>query len=353
MELRTFEIENIIMHLVPGGASLGSAARGVTLCEAAVSLEQAEKTFLEDRIKSALTDNARPVEEDTSLETDTPLLIKNLLHGSGDFIKNSQTIAEALFSCQPPISPGGLLVVIEGRVEKSKCVLVAKLEHEEGVRVEQIENASGKLTYQTEYLKNLILGQGTQVFKVGIFNDVGDDDRLRGNVIDVQHGRHGVASYFLEGVLGCRFVERADVNTQRFFEASEKWFNGLSDMEKSARYEIALLAEMQSSDRNLSPRAFATHHLDVDDRDDFIKEMKIANVSTAPMAKVVTLIAPQIRRVKIQTRRQASVFVPPEMYEDGSLTVSRSDENGLSEITLRDVINSISGAGGKKPKSSG
>jgi hypothetical protein len=161
MELRDFEIVRIIMHLVPGGTRAGLTARGVTLCEAVVSLEEAEKTFLEDRIKSALTDNARPVEEDPSLETESPLLIKNLLNGSGDFIKDSQTIAETLFSCQPPISPGGLLVLIEGRVEKSTCVLVAKLEHEEGVRVEQIENDSGQLTYQTEYLKNLILGEGT------------------------------------------------------------------------------------------------------------------------------------------------------------------------------------------------
>jgi hypothetical protein len=349
MELTDFEIVKIIMHLVPGGAIAAAGARGVTLCEAEVSLEKAEKTFLEDRIRSALTDNARPVEEDPSLVSDTPILIKNLLSGSGDFIQNSQTIAVTLFTCQPPISPGGLLVLIEGRVEGSNCVLVAKLEHEEGVRVEQIENDSGHLTYRTEYLKNLILGEGTKVFKVGIFDEVGEDHRLRGNVIDVQHGRHGVASYFLEGVLGCRFVERADVNTQRFFVASEKWFNSLSDVEKSARYEIALLAEMQSSERNLSPRIFATRHLDVEDRDTFMTEMKIA----APMAKVVTLIAPQIKRVKIQTFRHASVFVPPEMYEDGSLTVSQADENGSSEISLRDAIKSISGAGGKKSKSSG
>jgi len=209
MELSGFQIENIIMHLVPKGR-LNAGARDVIFSEAVVSLEQAEKTFLEDRIKLALNSNARPVEEDPSSSSGTPTLIKNLLAGKGDFIGDSQVIASTLYKCQPPISPSGLLVLIAGLIGKSKCLLVAKLEHEEGVRVEQIENEGGKLTYQTEYLKNLILGEGTQVFKVGFFSETSKDDKLKGDVIDVQHGHHGVASYFLGGVLGCRFIERAD-----------------------------------------------------------------------------------------------------------------------------------------------
>lgn len=52
--------------------------------------------------------------------------------------------------------------------------------------------------------------------------------------------------------------------------------------------------------------------------------------------------------MKVQTLRGATVLVPPDMYEDGALTVEELDD-GLSAVTITDHITAMTGAGGPKP----
>lgn len=350
MDFGTFTIKTSIMHHVPRKARQGDPSSLVTLSEAVITLTTLDAAYLERRIKTTLGGYARPVIEDSSLGSPTPTLAKELIGGAESLVAHSQVIANTLHQSQPWMSPEGLLLVCQGSLSGANCVLIAKVEHEEGVRVEQTRNADNKLTYKAEYLRDLIFGEGTEVFKVGIFSQVADDGRLTGYVVDDQQGRHGVAGFFLNDVLGCQFLERPDVNTQTFFKTAEKWIASLNDPEKSARYEVALIAELQSTKVNLNVGSFARNHLDPEDRDSFIVEAAKAGVSASPIYKDVTLVLSQIKRVKVQTLRNASVFAPPEMLDDGSFSIVTNELTKISEIVIRDEVKSISGASGTPKK---
>ena len=187
---------------------------------------------------------------------------------------------------------------------------------------------------------------------MGVFSAGGarDGEPLRGHVVDDQQGGGGVADYFVE-FLGCKFVLRPDVLTERFFKITQSYSNRVTkgDAETTAEYEIGLLAEMQNQARRLSPQQFAQRHLKPEHQDGYLAKIEEAGIPVAGFNKDTTLITRSIRRVKIQTGRGASVFVPPPMYEDGSVSVEKVDDDSEnSEIVVRDRIASISGASGPK-----
>lgn len=344
----TFTINQIIMHHVPRAGLGDRSAAPIQLSEAPVEVAQQDRIYIQSRMRKALASGyARPVVEAPDEGSPTPALVKDLLRKKGDLVASSQAVAQRLRDCQPGISPDGLLVMVVGTLATTtRCVLIAKVEHEEGVRVQQA-TVSGKLTYKTEYLKDLIFGAGTRVFKVGVFAEVDAHEMLRGHVVDTQQTQHGIASFFRGGVLGCQFLERADVLTQRFLDATEKWIKRVTDPERQARYEVALLAEIQSAAKSISVPAFASQHLEPEDQDFFLSAMEGADVRGI-VPKDTSLVGSRIRRVKVQTVRNASVFVPTEMYEDGSVTISRDAETNISDIHLRDEVRSVTGASGPK-----
>lgn len=347
----TVTVDQVIMHRVPRARRGADDAEPIELSEAPIELREQDKGYLQLRLRDTLGGYARPVQEDTDEDSPTPDLVRALLGGSGgDLVTASQTIATRLREVQPGISPDGLVMVVLGEIDDEPCIVIAKVEHEQGMRVEQTTNEAGLRTYRAEFLRDLIFGQGTKVFKVGIFARSGvAGSLLTGHVVDSQQNANGVADFFLGKVLGCTFVERADVLTERFFTAAQRWVNrSVKDPERAANYEIALLAEMQSGARRLSVRRFASQHLAADDQDGFVAVMTEASVPTREFAKDVALVAPKIRRMKVQTRRNATVLVPPDMYEDGSFAIAKTDTE-VSEITLRDEVRSVSGASGPRP----
>ena len=241
-------------------------------------------------------------------------------------------------------------MVITGELDGEASLIIAKMEHEEGMPVQPTSTVDGKRTYKAEYLKDLILGEGTQVFKVGVFKKSGAQvgEALSGMVVDWQQTGGAVAMYFVD-FLGCMFVQRPDVLTETFFKETQRFIHraGRGDPEKTAEYEIALLSEMQSGARRLIPETFAQLHLRKEDRDDYLGSMSSAGLPVKGFPKANDLVQATIRRLKVQTARGATVFVPPDMYEDGSLTVEEIDEE-LSAVTITDRITGMTGAGGPK-----
>jgi hypothetical protein len=215
------------------------------------------------------------------------------------------------------------------------------------MRVEPTTNSKGQRTYRAEHLRDLILGDGTRVFKVGIFLKAADGG-LDGHVVDDQQTFGGVADYFIH-FLGCQFRQQADVQTETFLNLAQKFFaqRTKDKPETNASYEIALLAELQSGADKIRPEKFAADHLDDDDQDLFLQRVRDAGLPTKSFRKDVTLVKSRIRRMRIQTERGADVFAPPGMFDDGSVSVEKSDGQD-SVITVRDTVTKMSGASGKR-----
>lgn len=334
------------MHPVPNGQGSEDESQ-LEYSEAPIELNAEDGAFIQRRLRQSLSRYARPVVEDKDVASQVPEMVRELLVSSNSLIEHSRVIARNLYLKQKWSSPGGLVMTVIGEHTGVRCVVIAKMEHQEGMRVEQTKNAQGLRTYKAEHLKDLILGDGTRVFKLGLFSASGQD-LLDGHVVDDQQRFGGVADYFIE-FLGCRFRQKPDVVTERFFKTAQKFISNRSqgDPEKNATYEIALLAEMQSSSTAIQPEQFAADHLEEDDQDLFLQNLHDAGVPTNSFRKDNTLVKSKIRRMRITTDRGADVYAPPEMHADGSVAIESSND-GPSIITVRDNVKRISGASGKR-----
>ncbi|MBV5244374.1 nucleoid-associated protein [Mycolicibacterium sp. PAM1] len=347
LEAGTFKPVEVIMHPVPSGRG-NEDGSPLEYSEAPIELNAEDSAFIQRRLRQSLSRYARPVVEDKDVASQVPGMVRELLASSESLIEHSRVIARDLYLKQKWSSPGGLVMTVIGEHAATRCVVIAKMEHQEGMRVEQTKNAEGRRTYKAEHLKDLILGDGTRVFKLGLFT-ASDQDLLDGHVVDDQQGFGGVADYFIE-FLGCQFRQKPDVVTEKFFKTAQTFITNRSqnDPEKNATYEIALLSEMQSSSTAIQPEQFAANHLEEDDQDLFLQNLRDAGVPTNTFPKDTTLVKSKIRRMRISTERGADVFAPPEMHADGSVAIENSADGG-SLITVRDNVKRISGASGKRP----
>lgn len=342
-----FKPVEVIMHPVPKGKA-PDGSDPILYSEAPIALTSDDRAFIQRRLRHSLGGYARPVVEDASLGSAVPDMVRDLLESSSKLVAHSCALARELHLEQKYVSPGGLVMTIIGTVGMSRCVVIAKMEHQEGMRVEQTTNDKGQRTFKAEHLRDLILGDGTRVFKVGIFVKP-DDGELDGHVVDDQQTFGGVANYFIH-FLGCQFRQQADVQTEAFLNLAQKFFaqRTKNDPEANAAYEIALLAELQSGSDKIQPEQFATDHLRDEDQDLFLQRVRDAGLPTKSFRKDVTLVKSRIRRMRIQTERGADVFAPPDMFDDGSVTVEQGDEGATSMITVRDAVTKMTGASGKR-----
>ncbi|WP_231988514.1 nucleoid-associated protein [Nakamurella panacisegetis] len=338
------------MHQIPNGRRTEDDADPIEYSEAPIELDAADRAFIQQRLRATLGGRARPVIEDVGLASPSPALIKGLATLTGNLVKDSAQLASMLFAQQKAVSPGGLVMTVIGAVDTGPCVAIAKMEHQEGMRVQPVNTATGLRTYKAEHLRDLILSEGTRVFKVGVFpaSSANAGSLLGGVVVDDQQVHGGVAQYFIE-FLGCKFVQRADVLTETFLKATQKFIRVVTkdDPEANAEYEIAVIAELQGNSDRVMPTSFAANHLRPEHQDEYMAAIEAAGLPAQSFEKDTTLISSQIRRIRISTARGADALVPPDMYQDGSVQVSETETGGQSTITITDRITKMSGAGGK------
>jgi hypothetical protein len=203
-----------------------------------------------------------------------------------------------------------------------------------------------KRTFNIEHLRELMLTSKTKVFKIGLFvKRDGSDGGIEGAVSDKQRGylpKTEVADFFLKRFLGCNLVEAPDVSTKRFFNATEEFINEeVDDPLRKARYNIALLAELNDTGTVLRPRDFAQRHLDVDDRQRYITFLETKDVPTTAIQKDKTLIAGQIQRLQIDFSSGLAVLGSPESFRE-HVQMSQLDD-GRTRVQIEDRLNRVHG----------
>ena len=339
-------IDRVIFHLVPSRPASSTALPELSGRESA--LDSTALNYFRRKLMSTLTNSAYPVVFDDSTSSIVPsLVLKNLSGANQDFIKDSQDIATHLFQMQPGSSPPGMLAVIEATLRGSRALAIVKLEHEEGARAFP-DNREGLRTFVLEHLPNLLLTSKTRVFKAGLFIQEGaDPDSVDGRVSDVQAAqslRRGVADYFLRRFLGCELREDPAVTTQNFFVSAENWLNtAISDPDKQAKYVIAVLTEMRRNVDTLSPRSFATDHLDTEDRQGFLDHLNANTVPLNTFPKDVDLIGSRLRKVSMDLESGLIILGSPDVFADK--VQMRNLDDGQAEITITDRVKNMRSRG--------
>ena len=333
-----------------------SGAGTPVLSQAESTLEPDQRAYIQDRIRRALGKHARPIVEEAGTSP-VPAQVKQYLEAGEALLPTSVALVERLQAVQSGISPAGIFVAAAAELDGDPALLIAKLEHERGVRAEQKTLPDGRTTFDVQYLQDLLFTTGSRVFKVALFtkSDIqqaveeelapkASASTLSGMVVDQQVQGSSVAAFFLTQFLGCRFSERADLLTERFYKAAESWINTVENDEKKGRYQVALLGEMQSNRVTLSVDKFASDHFDVEDRDDFVASMRGSSVPAREFSKDTDLVRTKLARLQIDTKSGVMVLAPPEAVSNGTVSI-RDNEDDTSTVTVRDTLTKVSGRG--------
>jgi hypothetical protein len=191
-----------------------------------------------------------------------------------------------------------------------------------------------------------MLTERTRVFKVGLFVPRGKLlETIEGLVSDKQRSyrpRTEVAEFFLTKFLGCILRDEPEVATKRFFQAAEDFINQkVDDPIQKARYQMALLAELQSERRAIRPRQFAEANFRVADRQSFIEFIGSQGVSTSQVEKNAALIQGQLQRMQIDFQSGLAVFGSPESF-DRHVKMKTLDDGGM-RVEIEDRVKAVRG----------
>ena len=121
---------------------------------------------------------AYPICFDPSSDSPVPGHIREYTErGHGDeFIPMSQKIAVHLFQLQHGGISSGLLCAVDVVASSLAGLVLMKLEREEGARLELVKSSNGKKAFAMSVLDNLVLTDGTRLFKTGMFLRTGTGD---------------------------------------------------------------------------------------------------------------------------------------------------------------------------------
>jgi hypothetical protein len=329
-------IKRVIFHDVPS-TTKGATEKTPTLSEIETQIDVARKGMLKKKLIQALSSrSAYPIQFDISLPSPVLAHVRDITKGpckSETFIDASQQMAKQLFTRQIGSVSPGLLCVIEVTVAGQAGAVLMKLERHEGAQL-KMGKTQGKRTFSMEVLDDLVLTDGTRLFKAAIFLRIGPGDHdFLATACDNQlnvGSSSDVAKFWLR-FLGCTFVVEPRVATERFFEASVRFVNETvaDPVVKSEIYD-ALQSELKSSKKTFSPRSFLEEYVPEEYRISFQEHLQDEKIALTAFHKDLADISGKLRRRAYQTRNGALISIPETQAE--LITV------GEEEIVIHDAV---------------
>ncbi len=341
------ELSRLIVHEVPNRPVGGGGSQPI-LSDEDRPFDSDVRDYFRDRITESLRSAAVDVIFDPAASSPVPSLVLQGLSNPAALVGLSRQIASHLYVSQTGVNSGGLLTVIVGSLGDAPAVAIMKLEKEEGIRVLQ-RRAGGHLTFDMQFLHDLMLNKRTKVFKVGLFVQEGDDIRgIYGAVSDNQLGMasdRDIARFFLNRFLGCLFAEEPEIVTKRLYQSAQIFINqDVTDPRDKGRYEIALVAELQSNEKTFDVQRFADHNLKAHHRQRFLDRVTQQGVTAQRIVKDLGMIKGILKRIQVQFESGVAVVGEPKAFEDQVKMTSLPD--GRTRVEIEDRLRDIRTKGG-------
>lgn len=339
INLQLLQIDALIIHRVPKKSGQGEDPVAPTLSEATTPDDPRVRAFFQRRIRAAVEDRGLPIEVDPGRDRAASDAIEAMLNDAAQLTARSRALATRLFEVQDLRNPTGLLVAGVGRLSRRACIILLKIEHDSGIRAEE-RRIGGQLTFEVVVHDDLLLTPHTQLFKGAVFALDGAEIEALGADMQV---RGGMADFFLEDFLGFRLHETAAVTTGRFLDIGERWIGQLADPEKQARYEVALLAQLQSAVRSVNVPQFAEMNIDVADHQSFQDAVRGGGLRWSTFRKDTSRVESRIKRVAYTFASGIKIVGRPEAMD------SHVDVENLAgsraRVTVEDELNRVSSHG--------
>jgi hypothetical protein len=321
-DLATLQVRRVIFHDIP---RVGRGVRegvGPILSETETVIDPSRREHLRNKLTRVLSSkSAYPISFNPQSESPVPNQIRSFTkkhHTHEEFVKMSQTLARYLFEQQNGAISAGLLCVLDAVVRQSATLVFMKLEREEGARLELIQH-KGKQTFDMSVLDNLVLTDGTRLFKTAAFIRLGKgDDDFRSAACDAQLkvvSSDDMAKFWLR-FLGCVPTVEPRVATQRFYESTVRFINQVvtDPVQKNELYEH-LQSQLRAPKRQFSPRSFIEEYVPEDFHRSFREYLQAERVPLTTFTKDLADIEGRLRRTLYVTRHGAVVTVPSENPE--------------------------------------
>lgn len=290
---KDFQVGTAVVHYIPSLKDEDDPQPLLT--DEAIKLDAGLKAYFRDKIVGRLESKGLEVVVDPDRESDVPEAIAEVLANETQLVDASKRIAQRLDAIQGKSNSSGLLAVVLGTAGQKPCLAIVKLERERGVRF-AIDTVKGRHIVDLELLRNLTLTDKTKVFKTALLTgSPGNASSVAGHVADDQRTAVAgiqVATFFLSKFLGCKPRVPAAKTTYDFVRAANTSFNqDVPSPERKGRYQVALLAAMQSKTAEIRPATFAGTYLEKDDRPAFLERVRAAGIDpSATFPKDTSLV---------------------------------------------------------------
>ena|GEM_PF-1459228 len=363
MDLFDLVVERMVVHRVPQREPKATAEQQepLSLSEAVSPLDadgDRLRVYMLMRLRGSLQsmDKAFDVVFDAASPSPIPARIRAFLAeqatGVGTteerddaLVDLSGAMAECLFEVQGPQPPTGLLAVVSGTLGGRPMVSVMKLEHERGVTVDE-KTIGGRKTFTMTVADDLVLTQGTKVFKAAIFNTLPgqapttapDDLECAARVSDTQatFQASSIAAYYTHKFLGVRLSDAPRVTTERVFKAIEEFINdGITDPARSVSAARALLVEMAANKSTFSAQVFGNHHLQAPERQALKAHLQQQGLPTQGFPKDTELIAGHLRMLSVELDGRITVTAPEDQFDGEVIAVDSSDGDANTTVTIK------------------
>lgn len=320
-QLATLQIQRVIFHDVP--RKIKGEQQTPTLSEVECTMDPGKVALLKSKLTRVLASSAAyDLELNPSAESSIPTLVEHATAASQDatgFVSTSRAMAVALLEHQPGSASPGLLAVLACVLGGRAAVALLKLEREEGAQL-KLSDHGGKKTFEMDVLGDLVLTDGTKLFKSALFGRIGPKaEDIGALACDGQRSyawSEELAQFWIR-FLGCKVLEAPRITTKKFFEATLNYINTMvaEDPELKTDLYDTIVSEMKSQKKFFAPKKFIEDYVPDDHREPFRQFLEAQHVSLKQFSVDTTEIKSHLKRRSLETAAGIRITVPAEAGE--------------------------------------
>jgi hypothetical protein len=336
--LAVMSIRRVIFHDVPN--HLKGEAGNLVLASAETEIDTPRRNMLKKKLIRVLDAKASyPILFASDKGSPIPKIIRDYTkkeQKDATFVQSTQDLAKHLHQVQHGAISSGLLCVIEFSSEGKHGLVLMKLEREAGAQL-KLDKSDEKTRFAMSVLEDLVLTDGTKLFKTAAFLRTGnsDDDFLM-TACDNQHrvtDSSDMARFWIK-YLGCILREDPRVATSKFYNATIEFINSVitEPVMRTQLYD-SLHSELRSNKLHVVPKSFIQEYVPVELSKPYQEFLQERHVSLSSFPKDIVDIKSKVTRSTFLSEKGVVVSAPAASEE----LVTVTEETIIVQDRLKSV----------------
>lgn len=345
----SMELQTIVMHQVLRAPEDSLQRFVAVLTDEPVAIQPADRAFLKKRFVKVLSGRGMPIVEEAAAPDTVRSAVRSVWGSSGDLVAATKEIVEHLASIQPGTALEGLLMIATATVPGDELILIAKVEHQEAMRIEPTVNEAGHKIFEIERLDDLVFGDLARIYKVAILSrSASSAGEIGGEIVDEQNGNR-LANYFLNRFMGMRLREEPAVLTEQFLERMTSAINrSTMTAEDKLDSQSALVSMLRSNDTAIKPEEFIRSHIPLGHGPEVRALAEEASAPLVHFPKDTARLESRLARLRVDLDNGVVIVAPADAVGVGRDVQIRPSANGESaEVVARGRVREIRPTGSR------